>query len=55
MTEILVIMRTKEGKRYGLFTNNTMLYEKEPYTKGNIFAGYSFSDDSKINEINLLL
>ena len=53
MTEILVIMRTKEGKRYGLFTNNTMLYEKEPYTKGNIFAGYSFSDDSKINEINL--
>ena len=51
--EILIIMKTKEGKRYGLFTNNTMLYEKEPYTKGNIFAGYSFSDDSKINEINL--
>ena len=52
--EILIIMETKEGKRYGLFTNDTILHEKKSYIKGNEYSGYSFNDD-KIIEINLKL
>ena len=52
--EILIIMKTKEGKRYGLFTNETILHEKNSYIKGNEYIGYSFNDD-KIIEINLKL
>lgn len=56
-TEILIIMMTKDGKRYGMFTNDTIIHDKDSFKKRNkntIYVAYYFKDN-KIHEINLQL
>lgn len=50
--EILILMKNKEGKRYGLFTNNIFLIDKDIDDIRSEYAGYEFRD-GKIIEINL--
>ena len=50
--DVLILMRTNDGKRYGIFTINNFKYNVDENNIREDYAGYVFNDD-KIIEINL--
>ena len=54
ISEILVLMRAKNGRRYGLFINNILIRDKYSgdNDKNNDYVAYIFNN-SQINEIDL--
>ena len=52
MQEILILLITKNGKKFGLFTNNIIFYQKNQENKEFTYSGYTYKAE-RYYELNM--